>query len=237
MTPVLRSFSVFIRQILRDNMLFAVCAAPLLAAVVFRFCVPAAESLLCAQLGQAAVLKGYYLLFDLCLCVITPYLFCFASAMVMLTEYDENMTAYMAVTPVGKRGYITSRLVLPAAISFFASALLLAGFSLTAWQPLTMLTACLLSGLMSVALALMLFAFSHNRVEGMAMAKLSGLVLLGLPVPFFLTSGLQYLFAPLPSFWLAKLCVTQSGWFLLPGLGTSLIWIAVLYKRFERKFG
>lgn len=119
MKPLLYSFGIFFRQIIRDNMLWGVCLAPLLTALIFRFGLPYAEALLCAYYQRQAILADYYLIFDLWLCLISSYMLCFASAMVMLTERDENMAAYLAVTPVGKTGYVLSRLVLPAALAFF----------------------------------------------------------------------------------------------------------------------
>ncbi len=235
MRPLLRSFYMFVRQIFEDTMLAAVCAATLLAAVFIRFGIPAVENALCGYLGQDAILAHYYLFFDLLLAVVTPYMLCFASAMMMLTEYDENMTGYLAVTPVGKKGYILSRLVFPAILAFIVSLMLMHWFSLTKWALGMIVSVCLATSLMSIAVALFLFAFSHNRVEGMAMGKLSGLLLMGLPVPFFLTSNMQYWFSPLPSFWVAKLSMEQNAVFLLPALLSSLMWIWLLYKKFIRK--
>lgn len=235
MKPLLRSFSMFIRQILKDNMLAAVCAATILTAFFIRFGVPAVEGLLCGYFQKATILADYYLLFDLLLALITPYMLCFASAMMMLTEYDENMADYLAVTPVGKRGYILSRLVFPAVIAFIVSIVLMRCFSLTAWPFGMILLVCMLACLASFTVALLLFAFSHNRVEGMALAKLSGLLMLGLFVPFFLLSDVQYLFSPLPSFWIARLCIEQNLMFLIPALLSSLIWILLLYRKFNRK--
>lgn len=217
-------------------MLYAVLAAPLLAGAVFRYGVPAAETALCAHFGEASILSGYNRLFDLILVVLTPYLFCFVSSMAMLAELDENMAACMAVTPVGKRGYILSRLVFPAVISVPVSAVVVRLFSLTAWNPVVLIAASALAGLQGIALALLIVAFSHNRVEGMALAKLSGVVLFGLPVPFFLFSGVQYLFSPLPSFWIAKFCADNHALpAAAPAVLTSLLWIWLLYGRFARK--
>lgn len=235
MKPLLRSFGIFMYQITRDNMLWAVCIAPLLVAVFFRWGIPHLETLLCVHFQQQTVLSEYYLLFDLFLSLITPYLFCFAAAMVMLTEYDENITSYMAITPIGKKGYVLSRLLLPAVISFFASMLLMHFFTLTVWPLWVVTITCLLTSLLSVVIALLIFTFSHNRVEGMAVAKLSGLVMLGLPVPFFLSSGLQYLFSPLPSFWIAKFSVERDILLLLPAILFSLLWVRLLYRKFEQK--
>lgn len=226
---------MFIRQILEDSMLYAVIAAPLLAGCLFRFGIPKIESALCVYFGKPGILAEYYLLFDLFLAVLTPYMFCFASSMVILTECDENMVSYMAVTPVGRRGYIISRLVFPAAASFFASAAIMHFFSLTEWSVQILFLACALTGLLSIIEALMVVSFSRNRVEGMAVAKLTGIMMLGLPVPFFLFSGIQYLFSALPSFWIAKLFIGGNYLLVLPALFISTIWIWYLYKRFEKK--
>ena len=235
MKPLFRSFGLFLRQIFKDSMLVMVCFAVILAAFFFRFGVPVVENLLCGYLGKERILADYYLLFDLMLALITPYLLCFSSALMMLTEYDENLAEYLAVTPVGKRGYIVSRLLFPAVIAFFVSVLLMLGFTLTDWIFGMILVTCALCCLVSVSVSLLLFAFSHNRVEGMAMAKLSGLLMFGLFVPFFLFSNVQYLFAPLPSFWIAKLCTDQNPFFILPAFICVLIWILFLYRKFNRK--
>lgn len=235
MKPLLRSFGIFIRQIIRDDMLWAVCLAPLLTALLFRFGIPYAETLLCTHFQRQTILADYYLLFDLVLCLMPSYMFCFASAMVMLTERDENMAGYMAVTPVGKTGYVLSRLVLPATISIPFSILLTLFFSLTDWDYLMLSEAGLLMSLLSVAVALFIFSFSRNRVEGMAMAKMSGLMLVGLVVPFFVLSGVQYFVAFLPSFWAAKLCMEGNSLLMLPALAVSLVWIWMLGRRFGRK--
>jgi fluoroquinolone transport system permease protein len=226
---------MFMRQIAGDSMLYAVCIAPLLAALFFRFAIPFIETLLCGYFNEVSILAGYYLLFDLLLALLTPFMFCFASSMVILTEYDENMIGYMAVTPVGKRGYIISRLVFPAVISFFISLVLIIFFSLTVWSPVMLLLTCMLMCLFSIAVSLLLLSFSHNRVEGMAISKLSGIIMLGLPVPFFLFSNVQYLFSILPSFWIAKLCTDENFILLVPALLTSVAWIGLLYRKFEKK--
>jgi len=234
MKPLFRSFAIFIRQIAKDSMLYVVCAAPLLAVLFFHFGIPFVESILCGYFGASSILSGYYLLFDLFLSVLAPFMFCFASSMVILTERDENMAAYLAVTPVGKKGYIVSRLVFPAILSFIASVALMLCFSLTEWSVLKLAATCFLTCLLSIAVSLLILSFAQNRVEGMAVAKISGIIMLGLPIPFFLFSKIQYLFCILPSFWIAKFCMEERLLFLLPALATSLLWIAVLYRRFEK---
>lgn len=235
MKPLWKSFGIFLRQIREDAMLFAVLIAPVLAGCAFRFGVPALERLLCGELGVQTVLKEYYLVFDLFLAVLTPYMFCFASSMVMLAERDENISAYFAVTPIGRRGYVLSRLALPALVSTVATVLVLLLFSLTRWSGWNLVLVSLFGGMLCVPATLLIVAFANNRVEGMALAKTAGLILLGLPVPFFLANGAQYLFSPLPSFWIAKLFFSGNGWYGVPAVASSLVWVWALYRKFSSK--
>jgi len=202
-------------------------------ALLFRFGVPYAETLLSSYFQRPTILANYYLLFDLWLCLTPSYMLCFASAMVMLTERDENMACYMAVTPVGKTGYVLSRLIFPAVIAFSFSILLTYFFSLTDWDFVMLSIVSLLMSLSSIAAALFIFSFSRNRVEGMAMAKIASLIFLGLVVPFFVLSDVQYLAAILPSFWVAKLCKEGNSLLMLPIMALSLAWIGILGRKFS----
>ncbi len=226
---------MFIRQILNDKMLWAVCFAPILAGFVFRFGMPQAETLLCRYFEKQSILAGYFLLFDLFLSLLTSYMFCYASTMVMLTEADENMTAYMAVTPVGRKGYIVSRLIFPAVISCIIAIPIMLFFTLTVWPLWLMIITCLLMSALSIAVSLLIFSLSHNKVEGMAMAKMSGLLMIGLVIPFFLKSDVQYIFSVLPSFWVAKLVRDANMTYLLIALITLGLWIWLLYRKFSLK--
>ncbi len=235
MKAMLRSFQMLLRQIAGDGMLIAVFAAPLLAGCMFRFGVPYAETLLCESFGKTAILADYYLMIDLFLAIMTPFLFCFVSSLVMLTEFDENISAYLTVTPIGRGGYVLSRLLFPAVISIAATAGILHFFTLTAWTWPNILLVGVLGALMSIPMSLLVVSFSHNRVEGMALGKLLSALLLGLPVPFFLANGAQYLFSPLPSFWIAKLFYSGSVWYAVPAIASSLVWVWVLYRKFSNK--
>lgn len=235
MKLILRSFSMFIQQITRDNMLWVVCLTPMLTAFIFHFGIPYAETMLCDYFQRQTILADYYLIIDLWLCLIPSYMLCFASAMVMLTERDENMASYMAATPVGKTGYLISRLVFPSAIAFFYSLVLTYFFALMNWNFMMLSAVSLLMSLSSIASMCLIVSFSCNRVEGMAMAKIASLIFLGLVVPFFMLSDVQYFAAMLPTFWIAKLCKERDCLMMLPALAVSFVWIGMLSRRFKKK--
>lgn len=235
MKALLKSFYLFLRQIWDDSMLIAVVFLPLLIGFIFRYAVPLLDRAVLAVYFGSPVLADYYLIFDLFLALITPYFFCFVSALVMLGEHDENLSAYLAVTPIGTRGYIVSRLVFPVVLSLPASLLLLGFFALSAWNYGISFLVCLSGSLMCLPIALIIFSFSQNRVEGMALGKMANLYTLGSFVPFFLRSPMQYAFSFLPSFWIAKMALHRQAIYVLPALLATLVWTFFLYRRFSRK--
>lgn len=235
MSPILKSFAMFIHQIRNDSMLVIVCFASVLAGFFFRFAIPQIEILLCRYFVLAEVLSPYYRLFDLLLIMLTPFMFCFASAMLMLEEYDVKLSSYLSVTPVGKNGYLFSRILLPSLIACFVSLLLLTIFSLTDWVVPTLIWSTLLSGFSAIIQTMLIFSYSRNKIEGMAIAKLSGLLLLGLPVPFLIHTNLRFLFSLLPSFWISTYVLTGNIRTLFFGPLSSAILISFVYKKFLDK--
>lgn len=229
------SFKQFLLQISRDSMLLVICLSPVITGIVFKFAVPISEKMLCDYLAKAVIFSPYYLLFDIFLAVVTPYMFCFASAMVILEEKDTNITNYLSVTPLGKSGYLLSRLGFPAAISAVFSVIMLLFFSLTDTGILAMVVLSILTAPIGIIISLLIVSLSANKVEGMAIAKLGGLIMLGVAIPFFITDARQYLGAFLPSFWVAKVIIEFSASNLLMSIVVIAVWICLLSKKFNKQ--
>ena len=124
------SFMQMMLFIRRDMMLFASCAAPLLAGVFFRFAVPVMERALVSWTGRTEVLAPYYGLFDLIFSMLAPIMFCFVTAMVVLEEHDDHIENYLFITTLGRKGYLISRIFLPVVIAFIMTVILLPVFTL-----------------------------------------------------------------------------------------------------------
>ena len=95
-----------------------------------------------------------------------------------------------------------------------------------------MISISLLTSLLSLASTLIVFSFSKNKIEGLALAKLSGIVMIGIFVPFILSSNVEYYFSLLPSLWIGKFALDSSFNYFLVSLVSISIWIYVLYKKF-----
>lgn len=212
----------------RDMMLFVSCLAPILAGISFRFAIPLLETTLTNCFQVEAALSTYYKLIDILFAMLTPDMFCFVSAMVALEERDEKTVAYLFITPLGKTGYLFARLGVPSAIAFLATVILLPVFKLTPLSAMSILLLAAGGTLQGMIASLLILAVSSNKLEGMAVAKLSGLVILGAAVPFFVRSNVQYLVSPLPSFWIGKAVLENCMPDMLPAFGLSVGWICVL---------
>lgn len=229
------SFKQFLLQISRDSMLLVICLSPIITGIIFKFSIPIAENFLCDYFEKTVILSPYYLLFDIFLAIVTPYMFCFASAMVILEEKDTNITNYFSVTPVGKTGYLISRLGFPAIISAMFSIIMLLFFSLTHTGILITAALATMTAPIGVIISLLIVSLSSNKVEGMAIAKLGGLIMIGVAIPFFVTDTRQYLGAFLPSFWVTKVAIDFSTSNLLIGIAVISVWIYLLSHRFNKQ--
>ena len=218
----------------RDMMLFVSCLAPILAGIFFRFAIPLLETTLTNCFQVEAALSTYYKLIDILFAMLTPDMFCFVSAMVALEERDEKTVAYLFITPLGKTGYLFARLGVPSAIAFLATVILLPVFKLTPLSAMSILLLAAGGTLQGMIASLLILAVSSNKLEGMAVAKLSGLVILGAAVPFFVRSNVQYLVSSLPSFWIGHAVLENCMPDMLPAFGLSVGWICVLLKWYLR---
>ena len=162
-------------------------------------------------------------------------MFCFVSAMVSLEEADEKTAVYLFITPLGKTGYLSARFGAPAVIAFFVTVILFPVFKLTTFSPMAILLFAAGGTLQGMIVALLVLTLSSNRLEGMAVTKLSTLTVFGAVIPFFIKDDVQYVLFPLPSFWIGKAACENLLLYMLPAFALSAIWIFFLLKRYLRK--
>lgn len=219
----------------RDMMLFAACLAPVFAGLFFRFAIPFLEAVLTDHFHMPEVISPYYKLIDVTFVMLSPTMFCFVSAMVSLEEADEKTAVYLFITPLGKTGYLSARFGVPAIIAFLVTVILLPVFKLTTFTPIAILYLAAGGTLQGIIVALLILTLSSNKLEGMAITKLSTLAICGAAVPFFIKDNLQYVLIPLPSFWIGKAACENLLLYMLPAFALSAIWICFLLKRYLRK--
>lgn len=219
----------------RDMMLFASCLAPILAGFFFRFAIPLLEAALTGGFHIMAIISPYYKLVDILFAMLPSTMFCFVSAMVSLEEKDEKTAVYLFIMPLRKTRDIFARFGIPSVIAFLATIILLPVFKLTALSPITILLLSAGGTLQGMIVALLALTISSNKLEGIAVTKLSTLTIFGAVIPFFIKSDIQYVISPLPSFWIGKAILENIPLYMLPAFVLSAMWICFLLKQYLRK--
>ncbi len=235
MNAILSAFKQFLKNIWSDYMLAACLFAPIFMGVFFRFALPPLENYLCLYFKREEILSDYYVLFDLLLSLMTPLMLCFSGVMVVLEEIDDGTAKYLMVTPLRKMGYLISRIGLLVVLSIIYNIILIQLFSLSDMKILIVIANAVLNAIISIIIAMLVISFAKNKVEGMALIKLSGFMVLGFLAAFFIKDFKGYLIGVLPSFWIGKMSLDQNVLFIIPALIVSSLWIVLLYRRFNNR--
>ena len=232
MKAIRLSFFQMAAAMRRDMMLFAACLMPIIAGLFFRFAIPFLQTVLTDRFHILAIISPYYKLIDIFFLMLSPTMFCFISAMVCLEEADEKTAVYLFVTPLGKTGYLFARFGIPAITAFLITIMLFPAFNLTTFSAIAILLFAASGTLQGMIVALLVLTLSSNKLEGMAVTKLSTLSILGAVIPFFIKENIQYVSFLLPSFWIGKAACENRLLYILPAFVLSAIWICFLLKRY-----
>lgn len=239
MKAYMATFKFGIKQIQRDYMLILMLVAPFLCGLAFKFLIPILDEYIANKFEINKLIFPYYQIFDIMLVYVTPLLVCIISSFLILEERDDEVAPYIFVTPIGYSGYILARLIIPTIFAGGLSFLVLMLFKLTKIPILLGLTLAMVSSLYALSTTLIVVANSNNKVEGLALTKITGFTFLGILAPYFIEGNIQYIFAGFPSFWLGKITlVYPSKEFItatILGMICSAIWIAMFYRVFKKR--
>lgn len=229
MFHVIRALSVVDGiSILRDPLLRGMLVVPIGLAIGVRLLLPevAARLYELFEIDLSSFLPRF---FAYVLLLLPPLICGMVTGFLLLDQRDEQTMRAVRVTPLPLWGYLAHRLVLPTMVSVAVTiaALLLAGI-VSAPLLWVSVAACLAAPLAPIT-ALFLAAFAANKVQGFALQKALGVLVVipalagVLPYPWPLVA------AALPTFWPAEfLRQAAGGVFAWNVLGLSLINAVVL---------
>ena len=107
-------------------------------------------------------------------------------------------------------------------------------FHLTSLSAGAVLCLSLAGALQGEIIALLVVAISANKLEGMAVTKLSSLIMLGALAPCFMPAPYCFGLSFLPSFWMGKAMLESRLLCFLPSCVVAGGWIAALWRRARR---
>lgn len=234
MRATLKVFLIGFRVMLRDPIMLVLIPAPFLVGVTFHFFLPIVNQFLVQQFSIA--IDNYYALSDGIMLLLAPTLLATSSAFLLLEECDEGISSYYQITPSGRLRYLLARIGIPALWGFICSILLGIVFTLSSLTFFSIFAISIIASLFSCAVAMMIVAFAANRVEGLAISKLTGITMIGLLIPWFIFDSWRWFLGFLPTFWLGQLTREDSfGVSFLAGVFTSFLWIALFTRKFLTK--
>jgi fluoroquinolone transport system permease protein len=227
-----------VKNVRRDLIFNMAWIAPLLLAVFLKVTMPSANRLVYDFFSVE--LYDYSLFIMSVVLLMTPVLIGMMSGLMLLEERDGEMLTYYAITPLTKQGFLVYRLFFPMLIGFGVSLIVTFIVHLVPidWKLCLVL---LLMMFETPVVALFIASFAKNKVEGLALAKVTTFLLTTPLVIHFVDSKWAMLGMILPPYWAVKLFTssTHEGfwWQFVISVLVHILVIGLLLKRFQRMIG
>ncbi len=227
-------------QIYRDQMLLVLCFAPFLTGIAIKLLLPLADQLLIKYIRLS--IQPYYLMADALILTMGAMTIGMMVGLLMLDERDDGICAYFSVTPVGGMAYLVSRLALPFLYSLITTMIVVSFTSMGGLAYGWMFAPAVISAFAGVSMAMLLVSIASNKVEGLAVSKLLGIFMFGIPLAWFANSYLKAIGYLLPTYWVADMLIqVKAGQIMkyvtdfLLGMLCVSIWLGGLYRLFIRR--
>ncbi|HEV2147613.1 MAG TPA: hypothetical protein VGR37_09450 [Longimicrobiaceae bacterium] len=179
-------------------------------------------------------LVGYVLL------LLVPNLVGMVVGFLLLDQRDDDTLAALRVTPVPLAGYLAYRLAGPVLLTIAVTLALFPIAGLMDVGPAALLASTLAAAPLAPLFALFLAAFAANKVQGFALTKATGVLLIAPLVAYFVESGWRWALGVVPTFWPAVTYwafreAEGSAWaYLGIGIAYQLLLLLLLLRRFRR---
>lgn len=228
-----------LRSIWRDSMLSWMVFIPFVTSIILRLGLPPLRARIMVLSGFD--LEPYYpLILAVYVVLLTPMLFGTLVGFLLLDEKDNDTLTALQVSPLPMTTYAGYRLALPMLLSFILSFLIYPLVNLAPIATQDLLLMAVVAAPAGPALALFIAGFAENKVQGFALLKALGGVLMLPLVTYFVSDWWGILFGFLPTYWPVKVYwLLQSGrgalWpYVAVGVLYQLLLIGLLLRRFLR---
>jgi fluoroquinolone transport system permease protein len=225
------------RNVARDSMLRWIAIFTPAFGLLFRFAVPPIADTLDEQFGFELV--AYYPLLVSFLPLVAAGMTGTVVGFLLLDQRDDQTLTALMVTPLSLGGYLRYRLSGLMLLSAMFGALMVPLAGLSETTALQVVVAAITAAPLAAIYALFLGTFAANKVQGFALAKAVGVVLVPCIVSYFVTGPWQSAFGVVPHYWALKVFwLFDEGapaWALVHAI-IGLLWQAVLLLLLVRHF-
>lgn len=187
-----------VKKWIRDPMMFFMLIYPLFFGALGRYLVP-----WLAESGSLNV-DMYADLILAALALMTPVIFGAVLAFSILDDRDDHILTSIKVTPLSLNQFLSFRFGLVFTVSFAACVFVMWFADIGYVTMADILAVSFLASLTAPMLGLVINAFSNNKIEGFAVMKGLGMVMLFPLIALFFFDYKELFFAVAPGFWPAK---------------------------------
>ncbi|GAB3235678.1 ABC transporter permease [Mycolicibacterium hippocampi] len=244
-TPAPHAWAAFgrndIRGTYRDPLLVMLVFAPVIWTVGTRVLVPPLTETLDRRYDFDLV-SHYPLVLTAILLLTSIIIVGGLGAFLVLDEVDAGTLTALRVTPVSLGTFFAYRATTVVAVTtvYVVATMSLSGILQPGLTP-ALIPIGMVAGLSSVVTLLLIVAVASNKIQGIAVMRLLGIIIAGLPcLPWFVDSAWNLAFGVLPPYWAAKaywVADAHGTWwpYLLAGVAYNLAVIWLLLRRFIAK--
>ncbi len=191
------------KNVRRDSLLRWMVFLPLFVGVVVRLAAPVLTQRRVAQFQFD--LTPYYDLLLAMLLMMTPVMFGSLIGFLLLDQRDDQTLVALQVTPLSLNGYLAYRIAVPIVLSVLIGMIVIPLTGLMPVDPFSLFLVSLAAAPLAPILALFFAAFAQNKVQGFALMKGMGVLLLPPLIAYFVHADWQLVFGLAPTYWPAKL--------------------------------
>ncbi|MCI2420877.1 hypothetical protein MOQ72_25845 [Saccharopolyspora sp. K220] len=224
------------RTTARSSLLLVVLAGPMLLAVAIRLGYPPMTRYLYDELGLD--LARYQPILLAALVVLhVPLIIGMVGALLFLDDVDDRKLLVLRVSPVTLPRYMVFRSVSVAVLALMMLLLTVPISGLAAWRP-SMLPALVLAAAQAPLITLATAAFAGNKVEGVAVLKILGVIPTGIaPAMWWLPSPADWPLMLIPPYWAVDVLWRPNIVGMLIGTLLTVLVTALLARRTLNRLG
>jgi fluoroquinolone transport system permease protein len=225
-----------LKNMIRDKMYAFFLVYPIIISVVAYFLIPYLKDInpLASDITFLTLL------------LINSFIFGVVTSFTLLDDQDDNVLLSLKMTPISVRLYVLFKLLMSYVFGIISTLLILISvdyFQQTSLRDILFIL--ILAPIQGPILAMLIASVSRNKVEGFAIMKLSGLILMVPIAALFLTDWKELLISIFPGFWTARLFSMQfmpldyflkeSYIYFILGIMANLLLFILFYKIYIKK--
>ena len=222
------------KQIMRDTIMTLMMFAPLLLTVVVKLMVIYLVPFIASKTGIDA--SQYYQYVLASTMIINASMMGIVIGFMMIDERDSSITQLMAVTPLGRSGYLINRLSLIVITTLFYNIFAHIILGIVQIPMLSVLHLVVLSAIYSAIVGLLLYLGAEDKVKGLTFAKGLNVMILFIFSDLFSLKWLTAISWIFPTYWFSGALKTPTSIFTnVMAFLVSSIWLGVLIYRFWKR--